>query len=923
MRSQFHHLIPVALGILLFLSPTARAADPVSEVKIDIPFQKFVLTNGLTLIVHEDHKAPIVAVNLWYHVGSKNEKPGKTGFAHLFEHLMFTGSGHFKGTGDQRAFFEAMERVGATDLNGTTEEDRTDFFENVPKDALEVALWLESDRMGHLLDAVDQMKLDTQRGVVQNEKRQDENQPYAVADELITKGTAPVGHPYSWTVIGSMEDLNAASLEDVRAWFRTYYGAANAVLVLAGDIDAETARQKVERYFGSIPSGPPVARFQKWIPQIEGQVRQTATDRVPQPRLYQVWNVPCYGEADTVYLGLVADVLAQGKSSRLYKRLVYDEQLATEVSAEVDAHEISSQFVITVTAKAGGDLDRIEADVNQELQRLLDQGATPEELQRAKTGEIAQFVTGIERIGGFGGKSDILAMNQTYRGDPGFYQTILKYTREATPENLTGAARKWLTDNVYVLGIHPFPDYEATSESVDRSRLPTPTAPPEVVFPTLQRTQLANGLKIVLAERHATPMVRLTLQVDAGYASDQLAAPGTARLAMETMDEGTAHRTALQISDELESLGATLGAGSDLDSSSVSLSTLTATLDPALNLYADIILNPAFPEADFQRRQKELLAAIDQEKSEPSAMTRRVFPALLYGHGHAYANPFTGSGTETSVNQLTRADLEKFHETWFHPNNATLIIVGDTTLNEITPKLESLFADWKPAQIPAKNIGAVALPAKRAIYLVDRPGSLQSMIFAGSPAPPRANPQEIALETMNTVLGGTFSSRVNLNLREAKHWSYGVHSMLMAASGQRPFALFAPVQTDKTKESMVELDKELRGIVGDQPITDKELQKAQDSQTLRLPGSWETLPAMARSVGEIVRFGLPDDYFNTYPEKVRALTLDSLAKAAAEVVHPDQMIWVVVGDRSKIESGIRELGWGEIQFIDADGQPVK
>ena len=393
-----------------------------TNVKIDIPYKKFVLKNGLTVLVHEDHKAPIVAVNVWYHVGSKNEKPGKTGFAHLFEHLMFTGSENFKGSGDQKAFFETMERIGATDLNGTTSEDRTDYFENVPKNALDIALWLESDRMGHLLGAIDKTKLDVQRGVVQNEKRQGENEPYGVTRELLTKGTAPPGHPYSWTVIGSMEDLNAASLEDVQNWFKTYYGPANTVLVLAGDIDPETARQKAEQFFGDIPAGSPVAKYDKWIPHIAGTRRQSVSDRVPQARLYKVWNIPAYGEPETVYLDLAADVLSSGKSSRLYKRLVYDDQIATDVSAAVDGREISGQFMITATAKPGENLAMIEKAVDEEVANFLAKGPSAKELERAKAGKLAGFVRGIERIGGFGGKSDILAMNQTFRGDPEFYQ---------------------------------------------------------------------------------------------------------------------------------------------------------------------------------------------------------------------------------------------------------------------------------------------------------------------------------------------------------------------------------------------------------------------------------------------------------------------------------------------------------------------
>ena len=914
----------VAGAFLSFLRPESTCAGAsLQDVKIDIPYQKFVLTNGLTLIVHEDHKAPIVAVNLWYHVGSKNEKPGKTGFAHLFEHLMFTGSEHFKGGADQRAFFEAMERIGATDLNGTTSEDRTDFFENVPTNALDVALWIESDRMGHFIGAVDQARLDVQRGVVQNEKRQGENQPYGVTEELIVRGTAPVGHPYSWTVIGLMEDLGAASLEDVRHWFQTYYGPANTVLVLAGDIDADTALKKVQHYFGDIPAGPPVARYEQWIPKIAGTRRQTVSDRVPQARLYKVWNIPAYGEADTTYLQLVSRVFATGKTSRLYKRLVYDEQIATDVSAYVDPREISGQFGIVVTARPGGDLERIEKAVDEEVARFLANGPTPEELQRAQAGHIAAFVRGSERIGGFGGKSDILAMNETYRGDPAFYQAILKTVREATTRNLQRAAKTWLTEDVYILEVHPYPTYETAKSAVDRSRLPEPGAQGDARFPAFQRAELPNGLKIVLAERHATPVVILNLVVNAGSAADQFAGPGTARLAMDMLDEGTTKRTALQISDELAALGANLRAGSSLDSSSVNLSTLTATLDRALEVYADVILNPSFPETDFKRLQKQLIAAIQQERIEPVSMALRVFPRILYGSRHAYGNPLTGSGTESSIEKMTRADMKKFHDTWFKPNNATLIVVGDTTLGELKPRLEKLFAGWKPGEVRKKDLGEVQPQKKPVVYLIDRPDSQQSVILAGHVAPPKSNPDEIAIETMNTILGGTFTSRVNMNLREDKHWSYGAFTFLWPAQGQRPFIAYAPVQTDKTKEALVELNKELRSVLDNQPITRKELNTAQKNQTLQLPGSWETDGAVAGSLEEIVTYGLPDDYFTTYPVKVRSLSVGEVEQAARKVVHPDQLAWVVVGDRSKIESGIKELGWGEIQQLDTDGNPVK
>ncbi|MGA2176313.1 MAG: pitrilysin family protein [Verrucomicrobiota bacterium] len=911
----------VSLCCLGFSAASVAGTDLSAE--INIANKKFVLSNGLTVLVHEDHKAPIVAVNLWYHVGSKNERPGKTGFAHLFEHLMFTGSQHL-GTGhDQRAFFEAMEKIGATDLNGTTSEDRTDFFENVPKNALDVALWMESDRMGHLLESVDQLKLDEQRGVVQNEKRQGENQPYGVVEELMVKATAPAGHPYSWTVIGSMEDLDAASLDDVRNWFKTYYGAANVVLVIAGDVDTDEAVAKARQYFESIPSGPPVARFTSWIAPMTGVRRQVVGDHVPQARLYEVWNAPPYGELDATRLDLLSDVLSEGKSSRLYKRLVYDEQIATDVSAYLDAREINSQFGIVVTVRPGQDIDRVEQAAREEVARLLKNGPTPDELQRVKTQYFARFSRGIERIGGFGGVSDILAMNQTFRGSPDYYKTVLAQAGAATAADLRDAGRRWLSDGVYILRVLPFPKYAAAKDEVDRSHLPQPGPAPEVNFPELQRATLANGLKIILAERHGVPLVHVDLLVDAGYAADQFAAPGAASLAMAMLEEGTTTRSSLQISDELARLGANLGTSSDLDTSAVHLSALRPNLEKSLALFADVILHPSFPAADFDRLQKQRLAEIRREKTEPRSMAMRLLPGLLFGPDHAYGNPLTGSGTEDSVAKMSRGDMARFHQSWFKPGHATLVIVGDTDLKTVEPQLEKLFGAWQPGDVPRKNIGPVAARESSALYLVDRPGSLQSMIMAADIAPPAGQPGEIARETLNSVLGGTFTSRVNMNLREDKHWSYGAHTLLARARGPSPFIAWAPVQTDKTSQSMVELDKELRNILEPQPVTEAELDTAKKSQTLELPGRWETQSRVAASIAEMVRFNLPDDYFATYPDKVRALTQSEVEQTAADVVQPRRLVWVVVGDRSKIEAPIRALGWGQLHWLDPDGRPVE
>ena len=911
-----------ALVAAAFIAPplsSATAQRPARSAAVvpDIPFEKFVLKNGLTLIVHEDHKAPIVAVNVWYHVGSKNEKPGRTGFAHLFEHLMFNGSEHYPGE-----FFTPFEEAGATEQNGTTSQDRTNYFQNVPTNALDMALWMESDRMGHLLGAIDQAKLDEQRGVVQNEKREGENQPYGKVFDFLPPRLYPANHPYSWSSIGSMDDLNAAKLEDVKEWFQAYYGAANAVIVLAGDIDPTTAREKVERYFGDIPSGPPVTKQSEWIAKRSGHQRGIMQDRVAQARVYKLWNIPPSTAADFDYLNLASDVLATGKMSRLFKRLVYDEQIATDVSAAVSPNEIGSTFQIYATVRPGGDLREVEEAVNQELARFLRTGPTPAELARVKTQHRAAFIRGIERIGGFGGKSDVLAAGEVYSGRPDAYKDAFARIAAATPADLLAASKRWLTDGDYTLEVHPFPEYQTVASTADRSKLPPVGTPPDAEFPGVRRTTLSNGLRVVLAERRSIPQVRFDLVLDAGYAADQFAAPGTAAMTLAMLDEGTGTRSALAISEQLLRLGANYGTFSRLDYSSLSLEALAENLDSSLALFADIALNPAFPEKELARLKRQALAGIQQEKADPVSSGLRVLPALLYGREHAYSQPWSGTGTEAALSRLSQNDVVAFHRTWFKPNHATVIVVGATTLAEIQPKLERYFGRWQQGDIPAKNVGRVDPPAGPKLYLVDRPGSEQTVLLAATLAPAKNNPAEPAIETMNAMLGGNFGSRINLNLREDKHWSYGAFTIFRDARGQRPFVAYAPVQTDKTKEAAAELKKELDGIVGPRPIEPGELDKAKSTLTLTLPGGWETMAAISADIRSMVVYGLDDRYFDTYAERVRSVTAPAALAAAQDVVKPDRLLWVVVGDRSRIETGLRELNLGPMTLIDADGNPL-
>ena len=916
-------IVTLAAAFCLGLG-SAAAAEAVKPVKasataklppIDVPYEKFRLANGLTVVVHEDHKAPLVAVNVWYHIGSKDEPEGRHGFAHLFEHLMFNGSEHFN---DE--FFRALEPAGATGINGTTNRDRTNYFETMPTAALDLALFLESDRMGHLLGAIDQKKLDEQRGVVLNEKRQGENQPYGSLREVLSKEAYPPGHPYSWTTIGSDEDLNAATLDDVKAWFKRYYGPNNATLVLAGDITVAEARAKAEKYFGTIPASEPVSHAKAWAAPLASEKRIAINDKVPLPRLYAIWNVPGDGERDVVLLGLFADVLSNGKTGRLYERLVYRDQSASAISASVSADEIAGQFSIVASARPGASLAPIEASVREELQRLLDKGPTDAELARIKTQRYADLLPAFD---GVGAKGQLLAANEVFHGDPAQYKRELKWEQEATAADVRDAARRWLGDGKLVLEVQPENGLKATAETVDRSKLPVPAASAALKLAPVARTTLANGLKLAVIERRGVPLVEMALIVDAGRAADAAGRTGISAMTFGQLDEGAGTLDSLEIARRQAELGIEIGASSGREASMVTLSAIKPSLGPALDLYATIIRKPNFPQADLDRSKQNLLSAIVQEKASPGGLLRRVLSTQIYGAGHPYA--YVGSGEEAVVAGTTRDDLIAFHRRWLRPDNATLLIVGDTTLDEIRPQIEARFGDWKaPAEPkPVKTIPAVAPASAPRLFLLDKPGATQSIIAAANIAPDGKSADQELMSTANTVLGGQFISRLNLNLREDKHWSYGASSSITRTRGPQVFLAQAAVERDRTADSIVEMQKELRDIVAKKPPSTAEIDDAKRADLLALPGSFETAGQVAAAFASLIELEQPDDYYNRLPELIAAQTPEGVADAAKALIKPEALSWFVVGDLSKIEAEVRKLKLGEVQVLDADGKVLR
>ena len=886
--------------------------DQIAAMEFDIPYTKYVLQNGLTLIVHEDTKTPTVTLHMIYHVGSKNEPKGRSGFAHLFEHLMFNGSEHFNDD-----FFKATQQFGATNQNGSTNTDRTNYYQTVPKEALDSILWLESDRMGYLLGAVDQARLDEQRGVVQNEKRQGENQPYGQVFNRIVAATYPEEHPYGHTVIGSMEDLEAASLADVQEWFKNWYGPSNTILVLAGDIKPEGAKARVEKFFGEIPPGPPQAQAKSWVPALAENQREVLYDRVAQPRIYVTWNVPELNHPDGEMLDHIASALGGDRNARLTKRLVYDEQVATSVNVGNPQSEIAGQFRIVVTAKPDADLAKIEAAINEEVARIVATGPTQAEIDKNIVQSVSGMISGLESTSD---KAAQLAQWQMISGEPDGWKASLERLEGATPAAARAAAARWLTRGSYTLTVLPFGNPKAFSAAVDRSKMPLPGAVADTAFPAFQTSTLSNGMKVYLVERHDAPQVSVSMVVDTGYPGDPTAIRnGLGGLTANMMDEGTTTRSALQIADEVDRLGGYVGTGGGGEQSVVEFSALTPTVDRVMAIWADVLRNPAFAEGDFARIQAQTVQGIQQQLSNPASIGQRVMSRMLWGDDHPYGRIVSTA----DISGLKPSDAAAFHKAWYGPNNATLFVVGDTTLAEITPKLEAALAGWGIAPSKATTVANVARPTKPIVYIVDRPDSVQSTILVGTPQPPRNPAEDTRVSAFNALFGGNFTSRVNMNLREDKGWSYGARSQVSGGRGPRTFMISAPVQTDQTKGALAELRKELTDIVGRKPPTASELDTVRTNTLLGMPSRWETSGAVINSLMDIHQFNLPADYWSNYASTYRAATPAEIEAMAKRIIPDQNHVWVIVGDRAKIEKGIRELNLGEIRIVDVDGNPVQ
>ena len=913
---------PLIIALLLSLAAPvfAQNTDGGSSVP-KIVFEKYTLPNGLQVILHVDRKIPVVHVNEWFHVGSKNERIGRTGFAHLFEHMMFEGSKNAK-----EKYFVYVEKAGANlfegGVNGTTNWDRTNYFATVPSANLENILWLESDRLATLTEGLTKEKLDNQRDVVKNERRQGlENQPYGRWVKLVFENLYPNRHPYANDVIGSHEDLTAASQDDVRDFFKTYYTPNNLSLVIAGDFDPAEAKRLIEKYFGTIPAGPALDRPAKDFPKLDGEKIVEVKDRVPQERTYFAWHTPAFFDPGDGELDLVSTILTDGLNARLNKTLVYDKQLASDVVSFQWSMENAGRFMLWATARPGASLAQVEQIVTDEIARLAKEGPTAEELNRAKTKWEYGFVTGLERIGGFGGKADILNQYNTFLGDPNKFEADVARHRNATAEGVRDAVNKYLnTRNRLLVRFHPETSARESQIALDRSKMPPLGADRAFTVPEVKTAKLENGMEIFVVERHDLPKVAVTLATRAGSINNPAGKDGLADLSIEVMKRGTKTRKALEIDDALGDLGTAVGGFAGRERASLGFEVLKRNLTPALNIFSDIVLNPSFPEAELDREKKQRLDALSQEAQDPNAIANRVGPMLAFGADHPYGRP--NRGLPSTVQSFTRDDFVKFHDTYWKPGGSALVFVGDITLAEATELARQNFGSWSGGAPPSAQVPAPRPVGPGKVYLVDRQDAAQTVVMQILPAPKRKTDEYYALTLADAVWGGGFGTRLNLNLREDKGYSYGVFSFPSLYSQYGVWQSTGGVQTNKTKESVIEFVNELKNISGAKPITDAELAAAKANRIRGYAQQFESLGRIADQIAQLWAQNLPMTDLQRETDELGKASLSSVNAVAQKYAAPNGTMLLLVGDLSKIEAGVRELNLGEIIILDAEGKQV-
>ena len=869
---------------------------------VTIAFEKHKLSNGMDVILHEDHTIPLVAVNVWYHVGSKNEEVGRTGFAHLFEHVMFEGTKHH-----QRSHFEPLQKAGAN-LNGSTTTDRTNYWEDVPSNYLELALWLEADRMGFLLDGLDQQKFDVQRDVVKNERRQSyENRPYGMAHHHLQSALFPLPHPYHWMTIGSQEDLDAASLDDVKEFFQRFYGPSNASLAIAGDIDSGQALELANKYFGDLPPADSVPRIGRQDSLLSGRIDIEMRDKVTLPRLYIAWPAPPEGHPDDAPLELYQAVMSDGLSSRLHRSLVYEKQIAQHAFIRYVPSEIAGQLLVQVTAAEGHSLDEVEAAVEAELENIHRNPPTDEEIARSKNRIEATHFRQLARIGGFGGRADQLNHFNIIESDPNLINTSLDRCLAVQREDILRVAGTYVGDNQVRLRVLPETPLSAATTVVDRNIMPPPRQEPTFTPPLPTRDRLPNGMGVTVVEQRDMPIVAFGLLLGRGASVDPMELPGLSGLMGDMLPEGGAGKSSQQIANDFEFIGARLSVDNRREYSLVSTETLTKHWSSALEMMGEVVLKPDFPQHELDRLRREHLTDLRRSKDEPNVIAERLIAGLVYPAGSGYAHPI--SGTEASVEAITQDDLGVQYRRIFKPETAHLLVVGDVDREEVMRRAEAVFGSWHglPSAIILLD-DTDPIDSSAAIYLVDRPGAPQSVIRAVQSLVPRSHPDYFPLLLANYSFGGQFSARLNQNLRQDKGYSYGYMSTIQWQRHASMLAAGGSVQSNATGESAYETLKEFREVSGERPITAEELANAKDGLLRAYPASFERPASVLGQLVAIEQFELPDDYFRTVRPSIEAVTLDDVHRVSATHIRPGGLQIMVVGDRASAEGPLSDLG---------------
>lgn len=873
-------------------------------------FTRTRLSNGLDVIARHEARLPLVAVNLWYHVGSKNERRGQRGFAHLFEHLMFEGSEHFPDD-----FFKPLQRLGAA-VNGSTSTDRTNYFVDLPSAHVELAVAMEADRMGHLVPALSDQKLRVQKDVVKNEYRQNyANRPYGQVWKLIAEALHPPGHPYGWLTIGAMEDVEAATRDDVEGFFRRFYVPANASLCLVGAIDEDRALALAERYFGPIAGGVKAGLPSVSDAPLAAPVEIRLHDRVELERVYLVWPSVRHFHDDDAALTLLADLIARGKSSRLHRRLVMEREVAQDVSAHQSGRELAGGFGVHATLRPGRSPEAVIEAVDAEIEALARDGATDAELDRVKNARLAGFFFALDSIGGFGGVADRLNAYNVYLGDPGRITTDFERYQRVSNSDLTRAARRYLAGRPRVQLTVVRHKETTTLPPLDRSVRPqsAPALPFRAPVPQVYR--LRSGPPLWVIPRRDLPVVAATLVVGGG-AGDRAEDPhGLAALASAMMIEGTSGRSSGQIAEAAESRGTSFSTGCGWDGSYVSFQCLSPHLEAALELTADVVRGPSFPEAEWARLKGQTLAALRAEHDSAEARAHRALLTALYPTGHPYRRPLDGD--ESSVEGLTRDDLVGFHQGRYGPARAAWVVAGDVDADRLADAIDRHLEGWNG---PAPRPDEVSTPTRAErprIVLLHRPGSVQAAVRAGHVGMRRLDPDHTDGQVLNHILGGQFNSRLNARLREEKGFTYGVRSHFESRRLPGPFHIGASVQLDRLGEAVDDLYQEVRALLEDRPPTPAELDDARRSLIEGQARLFETPASLVSRYAGLFVHGLPVDHHARFAERLGAVTIDSLRSAAARLVHPEALVVVVVADADRAARPLSALGWADLEVLES------